>query len=265
MRGRRLGGATLVMAAVLSLLAGPARADDGTGRERIVGGSRVDEGSFPWVVRLSVGCGGSLIESQVVLTAGHCVKGSGADTSIRVTGGSVDLQSSRARTIRSTYVYRSPGYTDAAAGDDWALIQLEKPFDLPTLTLAADSTYDRGRFTVMGWGATSEGSLTQQRRLRSAEVDFVSDSSCDRKYGKIDMGIVDSDMICAGKGGKDSCQGDSGGPMVRLDINGSWLQIGIVSWGYGCARKDFPGVYSQVSAFGPEIAVGLAVLRSRLA
>ncbi len=49
----------------------------------------------------------------------------------------------------------------------------------------------------MGWGTTQEGSVTQQRRLRSAEVEFVSDSSCDRKYGKIGMEIVGSDMICA--------------------------------------------------------------------
>jgi secreted trypsin-like serine protease len=266
MRGWRFQGAILVaaMAAVLGLLTGPARADD-DGNERIVGGSRVDEGTFPWMVRLSVGCGGSLIAPQVVLTAGHCVKRSGADTSMRITGGSVDLQSSRARTVRSAYVYRAPGYADAATGDDWALIGLEQAFDLPTLTLAADTAYDKGRFTVMGWGTTAEGSATQQRRLRSAEVDFVSDSSCDRKYRKIGMEIVDSDMICAGRGGKDSCQGDSGGPLVRLDATGSWLQIGIVSWGYGCARKDFPGVYGQVSTFGPDIAVGLAVLRSRLA
>jgi secreted trypsin-like serine protease len=72
-------------------------------------------------------------------------------------------------------------------------------------------------------------------------------------------------MICAGRTGKDSCQGDSGGPMVRLDATGSWLQIGIVSWGYGCARKNFPGVYGQVSAFSRDIAVGMAVLRTRLA
>ncbi|MDG4822860.1 serine protease [Asanoa sp. WMMD1127] len=264
MRGWRFQSALLVtMAAILSLVGGPAWADDGN--ERIVGGSRVDEGTYPWVVRLSVGCGGSLVAPQVVLTAGHCVKRTGADTSMRITGGSVDLESAQARTIRSKYVYRAPGYIDAARGDDWALIQLEQPFDLPTLTPAPDATYDAGRFTVMGWGSTREGSLTQQRRLRATEVDFVADASCGRKYARIGMEIVGSDMICAARSGKDSCQGDSGGPLVRLDATGSWLQVGIVSWGYGCARKNYPGVYSQVSTFAPEIAAGLAVLRARLA
>lgn len=35
----------------------------------VVGGVRAAQGEFPWMIRLSMGCGGSLITPQVVLTA----------------------------------------------------------------------------------------------------------------------------------------------------------------------------------------------------
>ena len=65
-----------------------------------------------------------------------------------------------------------------------------------------------------------------------------------RRYDPENLEIADS-MICAGEKGKDSCDGDSGGPM--LDSAG--MLVGIVSWGMGCGRERFPGVYTEVSAF----------------
>lgn len=51
-------------------------------------------------------------------------------------------------------------------------------------------------------------------------------------------------MLCAGnaRGGKDACQGDSGGPMATRDT-----LVGVVSWGVGCGRREFPGVYANVA------------------
>ena len=52
-------------------------------------------------------------------------------------------------------------------------------------------------------------------------------------------------MLCAGvpEGGKDTCSGDSGGPIFTQD----GVQVGVVSWGFGCARPGLPGVYARVS------------------
>lgn len=56
-------------------------------------------------------------------------------------------------------------------------------------------------------------------------------------------------MMCARDGNEDACQGDSGGPLVtRGRGDSSDVLVGVVSWGFGCAHKSFPGVYSRVSS-----------------
>ena len=94
---------------------------------------------------------------------------------------------------------------------------------------------------MSGWGTTSEGGSLPSN-LQQVTVPYVTDEDCGDAYGA--SSIINDVMICAGEAGKDSCQGDSGGPMT---FNG--VHVGIVSWGYGCARPGYPGVYSQTDAF----------------
>jgi secreted trypsin-like serine protease len=261
-RWRTLTGllATALTAATVGsiTLAAPASAEPGGGATpTVVGGTRAAQGEFPFMVRLSMDCGGALYSARLVLTAAHCVGSTGTNTNITATLGVVDLQSPSRITVRSNYVYRAPGYN--GSGKDWALIRLSSPVTgLSTLPTASTTAYDNGTFTIAGWGAAREGG-GQQRYLLKATVPFVSDASCNASYGGE---IIPNEEICAGyaSGGTDTCQGDSGGPMFRRDAGNAWIQVGIVSWGNGCARPNYPGVYTQVSTFASAIASAAASL-----
>ncbi|MEV4631508.1 serine protease [Micromonospora sp. NPDC049523] len=248
---------TAVTVGSLALVAPAAAAPERDVTPLVVGGTRAAQGEFPFMVRLSMGCGGALYSPRLVLTAAHCVGSTGTNTSITATLGAVDLQSSSRITVRSNYVLRAPGYN--GNGKDWALIRLATPVtSLATLPIATSTAYDSGTFTVAGWGAAREGGA-QQRYLLKATVPFVADSTCDSQYGG---DVIVAEEICAGyaSGGTDTCQGDSGGPMFRRGANNAWVQVGIVSWGNGCARPNYPGVYTQVSYFASAIASAAASL-----
>lgn len=123
----------------------------------VVGGTRAAQGEFPFMVRLSMGCGGALYTNQIVLTAAHCVSRTGSNTSITATVGVVDLNSTSAKKIKSTYVYQSPTY-GSSTGGDWALIKLASPVTgLSTLPIASTSTYNTGTFTVALLGRGDRG------------------------------------------------------------------------------------------------------------
>ncbi|MGH3434026.1 MAG: S1 family peptidase, partial [Thermocrispum sp.] len=121
-------------AAVALSLASPATAaanprpdDAGDLGPSVVGGTRAAKGEFGWMVHLSMGCGGALYAPDLVLTAAHCVDGSGPDTGIEAFYGDVDLQGAAGQEIRSAEVYASPTY-GTSTGGDWALIKLERAF-----------------------------------------------------------------------------------------------------------------------------------------
>jgi len=147
------------------------------------------------------------------------------------------------RTIRSRL--RHPGYDSTTDEFDIMLVKID-PVTNDALTpvelnFNANNPVDNEWLTVIGFGATSEGGNGSNDLLK-VDVQYMSNAECDSLY----RGWIFPDMMCAAvdEGGKDSCQGDSGGPIIDSDTK---EQVGVVSWGDGCARRGKPGVYARVS------------------
>ncbi|XP_031698807.1 transmembrane protease serine 9-like [Anarrhichthys ocellatus] len=187
------------------------------------------------------------------MSAAHCFS---SDTTSRwqVSLGRQNLQGNNSNEVSTTVarIILHPNYDSVTNNNDIALLRLSSPVNFtdyirPVCLAASDSVFSNGTDSwVTGWGAVKEGvSLPFPETLQEVELSVLGNSQCDCLNG---VGTVTDNMICAGvlAGGKDSCQGDSGGPMVNQQ-GSVWVQSGIVSFGFGCARPNLPGVYSRVS------------------
>ena len=108
--------------------------------------------------------------------------------------------------------------------------------------------YDNVSALVTGWGRTSS-SGPQSNILQEATLRTMTNRQCRSSSHRHDR--ITENMICAGAADRDSCRGDSGGPLAVEGQDGSYSQIGIVSWGKGCARQGYPGVYTRLTALLP--------------
>lgn len=131
--------------------------------------------------------------------------------------------------------------------NDLSLLKLKTPSNFSHVKLndGSQDTSDGRPVTTMGWGRTQFGG-ERSDVLLEVEVDIDNNLRCSVDY----LSIIPPDMMCAAREGKDACQGDSGGPLITKGENASNdVQVGIVSWGLGCAEPGFPGVYTRVIRF----------------
>ena len=248
----------------------------------IVGGTTVSLDQHPYQVALVRAglpavdddgqyCGGSIRDEWHIITAAHCVFDNPASPSgqpmtaaqIDVLAGTESLanEGAPAQRVHVERISYDPSFNEDLEHDG-ALLTLATPLQLQTkvqpLALVSNAswaaTLPGAPLFVTGWGSTAAGT-GPVISLRGVQVKNVSDTTCNDDYQSNIPPIPFDGAVqtCAGdtsSGGKDACQGDSGGPLVKANGAASTADdelVGIVSYGEGCGRADFPGVYTEVA------------------
>jgi hypothetical protein len=208
---------------------------------KIVNGVEVNpQNKYPYAT-YAYGCGASLVAPNVLLCAAHCqgfisqVK-IGCHNKNQTPGGDCE-QHQVAEEVPH------PQYNGQTLDNDYMMIRLATSSNHPVVSLHSGPVNSGDDLIVMGWGTTSSGGSVSSV-LMEVEVDAKSNAECNQNYN----GAITANMLCAARSSGsthyDSCQGDSGGPII---MKSTGAQVGVVSWGFGCADPQYPGVYARVS------------------
>lgn len=221
---------------------------------KIVGGRSASIKECPYQVSILVNneayCGGSIISQNWIITAGHCVY-EYPKRYVTIRSGS-DYTNVGGFITKIIKTIRHPGYKTNSQGiptNDIALASVQRPFIFGptcraiTLLNSGETVSIGSRGIVTGWGAKKEDGPNSSI-VQLVYVPVISKHRCNMAYKS--FGGISKGQFCAGldNGGKDACQGDSGGPFV---VNGRLS--GIISWGNGCGRKGYPGVYTEIAFY----------------
>jgi len=247
----------------------------GKPQRRITGGKPAALGSWPWIAaigyemdgKIDYLCGGTLITTRHVITAGHCIRDDLKTVLLGelIIGNTTD--GANPQEIGVSKVTRHSKYSGSSFNNDIAILELEKDVkfsedvqpacitDNPTIVQKFDNT----GLSIAGWGAINFRGPTS-KILLEGKIRPVSTEDCQEKFKPFRNVEINEKKICARDLGNkiDACQGDSGGPMTAYEwIMGErpfrYYLVGVVSFGYRCNVPGFPGVYTRVTEYIPWI------------
>jgi secreted trypsin-like serine protease len=239
-------------------------------QERIIGGEQATEGEFPYLVSIQIfgshSCGGSVLNSNHILTASHCLAGM-LPILITVVAGAHnqmldDVEEPSQQRIGALLHFLHPTWDDVTIDGDVAIIRLVNVLDLDNadgrvraLPGIADQDFEftKGTRAInMGWGYTYNGAILPARFPHKVTIQVWDREHCETTYNPINQ--FTRSMICAGShSGQNagSCSGDSGSPLMCETVEGSgnFVACGVVSWGIQgeCGNPVWPTVFGNVA------------------
>jgi trypsin len=271
---RRLIGILAAIVAVLGLVPVAGAAQSGANTS-VINGQEAPVGGFPYMafVVFSNGaeadlCSGTVVSSNVVLTAAHCVLSESFSVlrnpaNLTVVTGNVDW-ASPARTVSAAiraavdpdFAWSVPGLSPIRG--DAAVVELAAPITAPPIDLATAQTWNTGTGAVMaGWGRVTAGG-TFVETLRIGEAVIQAPEYCRGKSSHFESAW----FLCAQdypNARYSTCNGDSGGPLLTAGPSGEPLEIGVTSYGVGeeCS-PGLPQYYTRADSIAPWVAQKVA-------
>jgi secreted trypsin-like serine protease len=259
MSGVRRALATLIAVLALSVPAMPAGAGQlpAPVEPYIVGGQLSLSGAWPAMVALVQEtpeglvqfCGGTLIRTDLVLTAAHCTEDFvGSPTQLQVLLGRIDLLSSGGELVAASAIVQHPNWNSATFQGDLSIVRLSQrssrvpaPFVTPAVEPNWVTDPDG---TIVGWGRTDPLGTTTDSRLRELDVTVLTDDQCVQQVLTYQVGVD----LCVGAPTFGACFGDSGGPFMTSAVGGVQHLAGVISRGPQVCGSG-PGILTRVAAY----------------